>query len=261
MRPVTAASFGVVVGLALGFAIGRGSLGPGGAEGPAVAVLEAELDRERAIGEALRDRVEDLEARVSEALASEGATGAPAALAGPDEPGGAAEGSLAATDDDPPDGDLGRSEADPPGGFEDQRLLDLGFHPRDVERLRRAWEATRDGRHWLKMRQLENATLEELGESDYDAMLYATGDKNRISVTRVFPESPAEEAGFVEGDQITAYDDKPIYRMHTLKGETTRCELGTTVSVTVLRDGAERRIWTPCGPLGIQLEMVSAPPR
>jgi len=276
MRPALAAGLGLAAGLAIGLLLGRGALAPREADRPLARVLERELESEREQGDTLRDRVEELEARLA---------AAPAPPVLPGELGGEVTASAEADDPsaDTADGREGQSAAEegdaagPSGGFDDARLLALGFHPADVERLRHAWESLelerlylqnerarsthRDGSHWLKMRELENATLEELGEAEFDALLYAAGDRNRVTVTRVFPESPAESAGYLEGDQITAYDGKPIYRMHALKNETTRCELGTSVSVTVLRDGSERRIWTPCGPLGVQLEMVNAPPR
>lgn len=276
MRPALAAGLALVVGIAVGLGLGRGPLAPGADEGLTL-VLERELDREREESVALRDQVDVLEARLADAAASEAARSAPATSSStPLE--GAGEGG--ASEADVVEGAQADAEAeapDSPPGFDSARLAALGFHPSDIERLRRAWEALeleklylqnerarstkRDGRHWMRMRGLENATLEELGVSDFDALLYASGARNRATVTGVFPDSPAESAGFVEGDEITAYDGKPIFRMHELKNETARCDLGTNVSVTVLREGAERRIWTPCGPLGVQLEMVNAPPR
>jgi len=278
MRPVIAAGIGLVAGLTLGIVLGRGALAPTGEDAEVAVVLEAELAHEREIGEALRDRVEDLEARVAREAPDAVDPGRPRLGEPADEPARGEEPEVGRGDDPTTlAGPPGVDDPGPGGGFEDEKLLALGFHETDVDRLRRAWESLelerlylqnerarspgRDGRQWLKMRALENATLEELGASDYDALLYASGARNRVAVTRVFPESPAEDAGFMEHDEIIAYGDEPIFRMHVLKGQTTQCELGTNVAVTVLRDGAERRIWTPCGPLGVQLQMVSAPPR
>lgn len=282
MRPAVVASLGLLAGVTVGVVLGRGPLAPGGEGAALTEVLEAELSHERELGEALRDRVEDLEVRLADAAADAGRPGerAPEPTSGTaagSAPPGAGAGADDAGPPEPGDGAEGAGPSEPGGGFDEARLMALGYHPSDVERLRRAWEALelerlyvhderaratqRDGRYWLRMRELEQETLEELGESDFDAMLYAAGARNRVAVTRVLPESPAEDAGFVDGDEIVAYGDRPIYRMHALKTETTRCELGTNVAVTVLRDGTERRIWTPCGPLGIQLEMVNAPPR
>lgn len=280
MRPTRTAAIGLVLGLVMGLVLGRLGLGPDAGGEPVVALLEAELDRERAVGDELRERVEMLEAtaQASARLAAELASAEPAAAVGGDVEAAAAGTGEAAEDD--VDGAM--AEADEAaraaaGGFDEARLLELGFHPSDVERLRRAWESLeldrlfvqnerarskkKDGRHWLRLRELENDLLAELGEHEFDALLYASGSKNRVHVAGVLSESPAESAGFAVGDQILEYDGDPIFRNHALKNRTTQCEMGTNVSVTVLRDGAERRIWAPCGPLGVQLDLVQAPPR
>ena len=282
MRPLVAASLGLVAGLALGVVLGRSALAPEAGDAPIAVVLEAELERERAAGAALRERIELLEAGAAPARTADEAPALAVAREGGGEadPGGDTIGAGAAVERAASDGGAREGEPSPAedaGGFQDDRLLELGFHPSDVERIHAAWESlelerlylqnerarstTRDGRYWMRMRALEKTTLEDLGESDYDALLYAAGGKNRVRVGSVFDGSPAQEAGFSEGDEILSYGERPVYQTHDVKSETARCELGTQVSVTVLRDGAERRIWTPCGPLGLQLQAVSAPPR
>lgn len=264
MRPVPAAAVTALIGLAAGLVLGR-ILAPTEGPPPKAPALEAELSSAREARDALQARVAGLERRLAELSEVHEVRGE-----GPTDP---------APESRPAAAPSASEEAAGPGaaGFDDARLQALGLHPSEVERLRRAWEELelqrlyiendrarsdeRDGRHWMRMRALENQTLEDLGESDYDALLYAAGADNRVRVKGVFPESPAESAGFVEGDEILVYGDMPIYRAHDVKAQTTRCELDTSVAVTVLRDGRERRIWTPCGPLGLQLEMVNAPPR
>ncbi len=275
MRVGVAISLGLVVGLAVGVGLGRSVLAPGGEPTPAAEVLEVELEQERSAGAALREQVARLEAQAARV-----ATPPPVAPA-PQSVIDAAEARPEQAGDDAPPGDAtpgGAAQANAAGsGFQDARLLALGFHPRDVERLHEAWETleldrlylqderarstTRDGRFWMRMRELEQATLEDLGAVEYDAMLYAGNRRNRVRVDSVFDESPADEAGFEAGDEILEYGERPLYGMHELKAETSRCELGMQIPVTVLRDGSERRIWTPCGPLGMQLQMVNAPPR
>jgi len=268
MRPVTAAGLALiclVAGVFLGRILAPTGMVPPDDPAPSIPALQAELSTAREARDALQARVEGLELRL-EALAVAGE-------ARDESPGDPA---LEPPGHDGPAVSEAAAHADA-AGFDEARLQALGLHPSEVERLRRAWEELElqrlyiendrarsdkhDGRHWMRMRALENQTLEDLGESDYDALLYAAGSQNRVRVKGVFPESPAEAAGFVEGDEILVYGDMPIYRAHDVKAQTTSCELDTSVAVTVLRDGRERRMWTPCGPLGLQLEMVNAPPR
>jgi len=273
MRPALVIGLGlacVMTGFALGWALGGGGGAALGAAETAL-ILEAELAREREAVDALRDRLEALETRLAEADAAPPLSGE---FVG--------EGAAEAESHTPPGHEVRVSVSEAAGatgavGFDEGRLLALRFHPSDIERLREAWESLeleriflenararskkRDGRHWLRIRALEEQTLGELGESDYDAVLYAAGGRNRVTVARVFPESPAEEAGYEVGDQILSYGEVPLFAANTLKTQTARCELGKSVAVTVLRDGSERRLWTPCGPLGLQLEMANAPPR
>ena len=125
----------------------------------------------------------------------------------------------------------------------------------------RARSDQRDGRWWKRMVELEQNAIADLGEQDYDALLYASGAKNRVRVRNVLPGSAAEAAGLVAGDEITGYDDVPIFRMHGLKEGTLACAQGTQVAVEVREPDGMRRVWVPCGPLGIELEIVNAVPR
>lgn len=269
MRPAAAAGTALaslLVGLVFGWLLASGGSDSLDSVVTPPLELETELHRARETRDVLRARVEELEQQLAEV--------APPPPPPPGALGGEAP-QAATAEPTRPEPEAAANPGAP--GFDEAALEALGFHPSDVERIRRAWEAyelerlylvneqarskQRDGHHWMAMRTLEKRTAAELGEADYDALLYATGARNRVSVASVFPESPAEEAGFAEGDQITAYGDVPVYRPQDLKFGTTHCELGTSVGVTVLNDGRERRIWAPCGPLGIQLEMISAPPR
>lgn len=172
----------------------------------------------------------------------------------------------------------GSGPAEGGSAFDEARLAALGFHASDIERLREAWEelaleklyiqderarsSQRDGRHWARLVALERDAVAELGEEDYDALLYASGDRNRVRVRNVLPESAAEVAGLAPGDEVISYDDEPVFRMMALKQGTIGCEGGTTVALGITREGGgESRVWVPCGPLGIELEMVNAEPR
>ena len=271
------AAAGLGLGLALGWALAGGSGGTPDARPASGAVprLEQALARAEADNAALRDRIEVLEARwagddegdsAASPTASGSTPGAPAAEPSP----------TPAVTADPAEAEA-EFEAAGHSAFDETRLLAAGFHPADVERLRRAWEeieleklylmderarsSVRDGRFWARLLEIERQAVADLGEEDYDALLYASGAQNRVRVRGVLPESAADSAGLEPGDQITAYDGEPIFRMHALKQATLGCEVGRTVSLSVLQDGQVNRVWVPCGPLGIEYEMINAEPR
>ena len=280
MRTWIAVLIGASVGLGLGFGLGlRLGVGVQGEPSPGSGSLQ-ELARARAENDDLRSRLEARGVR-PESGPGEGIIG----LAG--DPGfeepvveSADEKADASRAEADPEADL--ADTDPAGGgsaFDVSRLLALGFHPADIERLRRVWESLEleklyirderarsdkhNGRFFLRLVSLERDTLAELGEEEYDALLYASGARNRVRVRNVLPESAADVAGLAAGDEVTSYDGEPIFRMMTLKQGTIRCEQGTTVALGVTRSssGREERVWVPCGPLGIELEMVNAEPR
>ena len=61
-----------------------------------------------------------------------------------------------------------------------------------------------------------------------------------IQVTTVYPDSPAEAAGIMVGDYITAVDGVSVEELgHRNAVYYIRGEIGTSVDVTVLRDGVE----------------------
>lgn len=57
------------------------------------------------------------------------------------------------------------------------------------------------------------------------------------TVIEVLPESPAEAAGIVAGDVITAVDDRPVTEMADLVDAVASLSPGHAITVTVVRDG------------------------
>jgi hypothetical protein len=165
----------------------------------------------------------------------------------------------------------------PAEGFDDGVLFEAGLHPSDAERLREAWEgatfeqmalrdaARREGwfgkeRYRTELNAIRSDLREELGENGFDALLFATGQSNRILVTGVIDRSSAAYAGFEKGDQILRYAGRRVFTPRELNEETASGVSGTTVPVEVLRRGRSETLSVRRGPLGVVTSIVRAPP-
>ncbi len=67
-------------------------------------------------------------------------------------------------------------------------------------------------------------------------------------VVTVYDNTPASDAGLQEGDVITAVDGDAVDEEHTLSDRLYAYEEGDTVTLSVLRDGAEQQIQVTLGP-------------
>lgn len=270
-----AGAAGLAIGIAAGFATrelastaeapgagGRGATGAGpdaGLEG-----LRAELAAQRTLTSALqaelgllRERVEDLEPFPLTTAADAG---------DPED-----------ESDGPPD--LAEGEDRHAGAwFDPGRLIEVDMDPDDIARIRRHFDAhqleilflrdqaTREG--WMhqprfanEMRSLTLGLREEIGDADYDALLFATGHPNRVELSALLGGSPAVEAGLEDGDIVLRYDDQEIFHAQGLVRATRSGEAGSTVAMDVLRGDRELRVYVPRGPLGAKLQPARTPPR
>jgi len=224
-----------------------------------LAELRAELALERSLRETLSAELADLE----EGLARDEEGDSARAAAGAARPGA------------PP--------ARPPSSrpdeqwFEPSSLADLGYRPSEIDRIRDAWgravmrrleletERTRSGEtgahaaHRDAMQVAEQAR-EELGDDDYDAMLYAAGEPNRVILSALIESAPAAAAGALVGDEVISYSGERVFRPRELKQLISNGEPGAQVELRVRRAGEVRRIFLPRGPLGARLVFESRPP-
>ncbi|HVX13777.1 MAG TPA: PDZ domain-containing protein [Pirellulales bacterium] len=83
-------------------------------------------------------------------------------------------------------------------------------------------------------------------EGDRDrAFLGVTLDENardRVRVSGIYPQSPAEEAGIRPGDEIVAIDDDDVQSNRDLQHLLSQKDVDDDVSVTVERNGRERTL-------------------
>jgi hypothetical protein len=161
--------------------------------------------------------------------------------------------------------------------FDDEVLLSLGTHPRDVDRLHDRWvshlletaslsnQALREGwfdqqRHRAELIGSELALRQELQDADYDLYLYALGKPNRLKAGEVLAGSAASEAGLRRGDTILSYDDARVFRPGELLVASSAGELGRSIPMEILRDGRRETLYIRRGPLGTLLEHSRAEP-
>jgi hypothetical protein len=163
------------------------------------------------------------------------------------------------------------------GVFEEARLIEAGIPRDEVERLRDRFDrgrmdelylndqATREGwlpsaRYRAEVRDLRQDLRDEIGDDNYDLLLYATGMNNRVIVSGVLRASPAMDAGILPGDVLLRYDGRRIFNRFELKRATTEGKAGSTVALDVVRAGESLRIYAPRGPLGVTMQAEVRPP-
>ena len=141
------------------------------------------------------------------------------------------------------------------GRFDESRMEEL--YLRD--------QATREG--WLhtpryreELSDLRVGLREEIGDEDYDRLLYATRQNNRVIVHEVLQGSPAMQADLRAGDIIYSYDGRRIFDRSALLAATTEGKAGATVAIDVVRDGELERMYLPRGPIGILMKPTRGAP-
>lgn len=145
--------------------------------------------------------------------------------------------------------------------------LKVFFEQIELDRLylrdraaREGWERDRLREELRGLDDREQELKERLGETAYDAYLYASGQPNRVAVTSVLASAQAAQAGILPGDLIIRYDRERIYSWRDLRSATTGGNLAETVEVEVERDGDRLQFYLARGPLGIRMDSRSVAP-
>ena len=100
----------------------------------------------------------------------------------------------------------------------------------------------------------------ELGDNNYDAFLYRTGQPNRVSVQSVLAGSPAQKAGVEGGDLIFSYANERVFSWADLTGATGSGEPGQSVLIELVRNGKKINVYVPRGPLGVRMSADRSAP-
>ena len=163
------------------------------------------------------------------------------------------------------------------GWFSEQALRDQGMSENEIQRLRSRFDeveleklyardrAARDGwtdssRHYQEMLDIQSEFRAELGEHDYDAVLYASGRNNRVRVQDLLRGSAAADAGVQSGDVILSYAGERVFDPSTLYQWTKEGAIGESVELEILRGGRIVTVEVPRGPLGGKMQHFAAPP-
>ena len=160
--------------------------------------------------------------------------------------------------------------------FDSGALASAGVSAREVERLKSRWEEYEMERLYLQDEivrsggrhgsvqdryELEQQIREELGDEDYDKLLFASGQSNRVMVHDVLETSPGFRAGLEKGDTILAYNGERIFRPRDLKQAISGANEGSSVWIELLgSDGVERNIHIASGPIGIKMIIATQAP-
>ena len=171
------------------------------------------------------------------------------------------------------------SEVAGQGWFDEQALIEGGmdsvqasqlkafFEQLEMERLylrdqaaREGWDRARLRDEFRQLDDKEESLRDQLGESAYDAYLYASGQSNRVAVTSVLASAPAGQAGIEAGDHILRYDNQRVYNWRDLRTATTSGDISDVVEIEVDRDGETLQFYLARGPLGIRMDSLSVAP-
>lgn len=225
-------------------------------EPPGTGELRRALERERRARDELIARLNDLQARVEELEIARGA--APVGAAAP------AQDTAAASEGGAPV---------PASRTGVERLVDAGIEPDrarwiqgrldeiDLQQLYLRDRATREGwinqpRYYEERGKILGAVTdlrEEVGDEDYDRMLYALGRPNRVVVRDVMQDSPAMQYGLQAGDRIIEYGGERIFASNEINEAVASGTAGVMTLVRIERDGERQDVYVPRGPLGVRM--------
>ena len=161
--------------------------------------------------------------------------------------------------------------------FDQAKLLEQGLREALVADIQQRYEqnrleilelrdrATREA--WVNSPRFEDEVIEleqglrnQLGPDDYDVLLYATGEPNRVVLQRVLAGSSAAEAGLEADDVVVRYASREIFRPRDLLDATSAGQAGEMVEIAVIRAEQRQRLRIRRGPLGVTVRRVSRAP-
>ena len=108
-------------------------------------------------------------------------------------------------------------------------------------------------RYRKELQSLQQGMRVELGDEDYDRVMFASGKNNRVAVDDVLQNSAGSAIGLRKGDIILRYDGQLMLSPQELRRATVRGSAEQTTAIDVLRGPETLRFYVPRGPLGVRI--------
>lgn len=149
-----------------------------------------------------------------------------------------------------------------------EALVEAGFAPAradyiieresalQYERMQAIYAARNSDNPRERFESIQNpgqALRAELGDTDYQRYLEATGQPTSVGVRSIMASSPAQAAGLQPGDEIVGYNGERIFGANELMMRAMESGNGESVTIDILRDGVPMQVTVPRGPIGIQI--------
>jgi membrane-associated protease RseP (regulator of RpoE activity) len=228
-----------------------------------LALLEAQVARERS-------ERQQLQAQLEEALAQLAVLGGPEATSGAAHP--AEEPATAAA----PAANLPESSFGSTKSMMERALAAAGVDAESAADIKRRHDLTTMNEMYLRDQATREQWLDtprfaeemsalaaehvsirdEIGDDAYDRYLFALGQPNRVRVDDVMLQSPAAQAGLQTGDMIVQYGDTRVFAPDELVAATRDGTAGETVRLEVIRNGERLEVDVPRGPLGLRIDAI-----
>ena len=144
-----------------------------------------------------------------------------------------------------------------------RRISQQEFRRLELQNLirRNTSSGARQYRNELRELNKNKVTLRsELGDEAYDQYLFVSGKSNRVKVSSVMADSPAELNGVQKDDVILYYDNQKILNSSDIRKATLEGDIGILTNVEILRDGMRMSLIVPRGTLGVRLEETQLSP-
>ena len=126
---------------------------------------------------------------------------------------------------------------------------------------REGWRRSEQFSEQLAALQAERLSIrEELGDSNYDRYLFASGGSNRVQISSIISGSAAQLAGIENGDVVLSYANERVFTSNDLQRATREGSRDEPVQVLVLRFDEQINIELPRGPMGVTLTGTRSEP-
>ena len=144
-----------------------------------------------------------------------------------------------------------------------RRISQQEFRRMELQNLIRRNTSSGAQQYRNELRELNRNKItlrSELGDEEYDQYLFVNGENNRVKVSSVMADSPAELNGIQKDDVIVYYDNQKILNSSDIRKATLEGDIDTLTNVEILRDGMRMSLIVPRGTLGVRLVDIQLSP-